>query len=118
MHDSRLTNAYNDIRADIYGLGKIALELDERVGEIHDGPSREILQSALSNLRLAVRSLELAVAEIRGVAGSCKRGGGMSQCSLIAGHGGDHSNGIVTWDEDAAERADAAAVASMGGRTE
>ena len=117
MEDTRITNAYHDIRADIHGLSKTARELDELLGQLH-GDEQTHIRRAANSIAAAIAAMANAVEELHAAAGTCRHPSGFTYCTQIKGHGGDHSNGTITWDEDQAERTDAAIVASMGGRTE
>ena len=115
MLDSRLTNAYEDLRADLAALARIGNELDELFGQTSNSSVRRASNAVSS----AIAALAIAVDEISDAAGECRHeAGGVTWCRRILGHGGKHSNGTISWDDDQAQAWGDAAVAGMGGRTE
>ena len=118
MLDSRLTNAYSFLRADLHSISRIAASVEELLGELHPSWQRNSVNTAANALGSALAALTTALDSIRDAAGPCPHGLGFTPCAAINGHGGHHHNGDRRWDDEQAEQANRAVIAAMGAKTE
>lgn len=118
MIDSRLTNAYNDLRATAAGITKTAADIEELLQELPPSWQRTSINTAANALAAALDSIAETVESLREAVGNCPHYMGTMPCSGINGHGGLHHNRKTTWDDEEAEQATKTVLAKMGDKTE